>query len=117
MASIRFRKDSKLPTFVLRELRVECLQERPDVWCSSNCARDIFFYHFGVSLACLRECSELENTPQESMLPRHVSGLKVWSKRGNMNSEYTYRPSRRRSPFQSADQRRALDYDFAVSIA
>ena len=47
--------------------------------------------HFGVSLACLRGCSELEDTSEEWMLPRHVSRPNIWCRRGNMKSGNTYR--------------------------
>ena len=48
-------------------------------------------YRFGVSLACLRGCGGLENTSKEYMLPRHVSRPNIGFRRGNVNSENTYR--------------------------
>ena len=63
--------------------------------CDSDC-------HFGVSLACLRGCSELEKTSEEWMLPRHVSRPNIWFKRGNMESENTYRMMRGMRPLYSA---------------
>ena len=48
-------------------------------------------YRFGVSLACLRGWGGLENTSKEYMLPRHVSRPNIGFRRGNVNSENTYR--------------------------
>ena len=49
-------------------------------------------YNLGVSIAHLKERAKLWNISREENVLRHASILKVWSKRGNMDSENTYIP-------------------------
>lgn len=56
----------------------------------SDHRRSCLDYDFKVSVAYLRGYMEPWNMSTENTLSRHVSRLKIWSKRGKRDSENTY---------------------------